>query len=54
MSKSTSRRIYESWSKQFDKKFAGKKISRKLLCDMDWEISKICHKLDAETKFSNV
>lgn len=54
MSKSKSRRIYESWSKQFNKKFTGKKMSRKVLCDMDWEISKICCKLDEETRLFDV
>ena len=53
MSKSSSRRIYESWSKQFDKKFTGKKISCKLLCDMDWEIKKLCRKLDEQTESIN-
>ena len=48
MSKSSSRRIHETWSKQFDKKFAGKKISRKLLSEMDWEIKNVCKKLDYE------
>lgn len=47
MPKSKSRRIYESWSKQFNNKFTGKKMTRKLVKEIDWEISKLCKKLDA-------
>lgn len=43
MSKSKARQVYERWQKSFNSRFAGKTVPAN---QIDWEISKLCRKLD--------